>query len=154
MSPDNTALFGRIGQLMIEYLSNLVSGNVNNGLHRLFAASSLLGLSHDYPELTTWLRDNLNPTFEAEFRKAEKQCIASDSIYIGKDIGKYFKRGLNALLDPIPQEVIKNTTVMGLRGAPKEPWYLYQVGTSHPYVNRCLIISAVGFRHHVSYKTC
>src|SRR5205823_978877 len=92
----------------------------------LFAASSLLGLSHDYPEMADWLKENLEPATEKEFRVAENQCVGSNKMYQGKDIGKYFKRGLNSLLDPVPQNVVRDTAIMGLRGVPKEPWYLYQ----------------------------
>jgi hypothetical protein len=80
--------------------------------------------------MADWLKENMVPETEKEFRMAENQCIGSDSTYQGKELGKYFKRGLISLLDPIPQKVVQDTAIMGLRGVPREPWYLYQVLTS------------------------
>jgi len=84
--------------------------------------------------MAEWFKDNLEPSLEQEFRMAENQCIGSDNMYQGKDLGKYFKRGLSSLLDPIPQKIVQDTAIMGIRGVPKEPWYLYQVST-RSYVN-------------------
>jgi hypothetical protein len=77
--------------------------------------------------MAQWLEENLEPATEKEFRMAENQCMGSNNMYQGKDLGKYFKRGLESLLDPIPQKVVQDTAIMGLRGVPEEPWYLYQV---------------------------
>jgi hypothetical protein len=48
-------------------------------------------------------------------------------LYAGKDMGKYFERGMASFSDPIPSSVIQSAGVMGQRGTPKIPWYLYEV---------------------------
>lgn len=72
-----------------------------------FIPSSILGISHDYPNLTNWLNHELVPEYEAEFRKAEKTCFDGNDIYKNKDIGKYLKRGLTSLYEPMPLSVLE-----------------------------------------------
>jgi hypothetical protein len=81
-----------------------------------FIPSSILGIAHDYPNLTTWLNQELAPEHEAEFRKAEKTCFDGNEIYKNQDIGKFFKRGLNSLYEPMPLSVLE---LAGMKGISK-----------------------------------
>lgn len=69
---------------------------------------ALLGLSHDYPNMSTWIAEELIPETAAEFRKADSQCFDSNEAQFAyKDIGTYFKRGLNSIVnDPVPRSVM------------------------------------------------
>jgi hypothetical protein len=90
-------------------------------------------MSHDYANLTKWLKDNLEPKHEAEFRAAEHQCFDSNNnLYTGMDMNKFFKRNYSSmLLDAVPRSVRDSCGIMGQRGTPKAPWYLYEVKSSH-----------------------
>jgi hypothetical protein len=87
-----------------------------------------MGISHDYPDLTTWLDANLIQNLTKEFKQVERQCFGSNSMYEKKKIGSYFKRGVDSILrDAVPVSVFKNAGLMGQRGTPKIPWFLYEV---------------------------
>jgi len=89
---------------------------------------AVLGLSHDYRNLSNWLKENLVPSKEKKFRESENKCMLGSWFVGEKDIGSYFKRGLNSLLnDDVPWDVVRDSGIMGLRGTPKSPWYLYSV---------------------------
>jgi hypothetical protein len=100
---------------------------VNNKEQSSFAAPVMLGFSHDYANLSQWLDENLVPANADDFRKREKECIISEFMFASKDMGKYFKRGIESLSDPIPASVVQSAGVMGQHGTPKAPWYLYEV---------------------------
>jgi len=88
---------------------------------------AILGLSHDYANLSKWLDDNLVPSLASEFRMAEKQCFDSNEKMFGhQDLGKYFKRGYNSLFDVVPNSVWTAASSMGQRATPQIPWYLYE----------------------------
>jgi hypothetical protein len=46
-------------------------------------------------------------------------------MYNERDPGTYFKNGIKSLLDEVPQSITRAVAVMGQRGTPKMPWYLY-----------------------------
>jgi hypothetical protein len=96
-------------------------------MHRKFTPVLLLGLAHDYPAISDWLLDNLNPAKAEEFRMAERQCFMSNDMYDKQDVGQYFTRGIAALADPVVLGTVRNTTVMGHTGTPRIPWYVYHV---------------------------
>ena len=102
----------------------------------LYLASALLGISHDFKNVSEWLSENLVPSLESEFRRAESQCLNSNTFYQQQDFGKYFKRGIKSLFDPLLVEVTNNVGTMGMRGTPAMPWYVYHVRIyqSHTYV--------------------
>jgi hypothetical protein len=64
-----------------------------------------MSYAHEYANFSTWLDENLVPEYAAEFRKAGNQCFTSNDIYDKKDLGIYFKRGLQSMRDPIPASV-------------------------------------------------
>jgi hypothetical protein len=78
-----------------------------------FIPPSLLGMSHDYDNLKSWLKENLVPELEPEFRKTESQCFSSNTMYSNQSMGKYFKRGLKSLYDPVPRGVMEITGMSG-----------------------------------------
>jgi hypothetical protein len=115
----------------------------------MFTPPTILGLAHDYANLSIWLDENLIPEKAAEFRKAESQCFSSnENVFENRDMGIFFKRGFKSLVqDPIPASVMREAGeskqlnrfaltlifigVMGRRGTPKVPWYLFEVSTSN-----------------------
>ena len=44
--------------------------------YNIWGVVTFVGLSHDYPELSTWLDENLIPEFAEEFWSAENMSIA------------------------------------------------------------------------------
>jgi hypothetical protein len=100
---------------------------VDQGSLPSYSVSSMLGLSKDYKNLSDWLNLNLVPALEPQFRKAQHQCLTSNEKFDGQELGKYYKRGLKALDDAVPQTVYEWGSTMGLRATPKIPWYVYEV---------------------------
>lgn len=118
----------------------------NKGERAKLTPPALLGLSHDYPNMSTWIAQELIPETAAEFRKADSQCFDSNAkLFAFQDIGKYFKRGWKSIVeDAVPRSVMASgcrsiitlvfrsrLTVeasMGVRATPNVPWYLYEVG--------------------------
>jgi hypothetical protein len=92
------------------------------------AIPSINGLANGYPNLTQWLNENLKESKKEKFWMASKQCLLSNSIYYGEDIGNYFKRGLDSYMyDAVPNSVLDQAGTMGQIGTPTIPWYLYMV---------------------------
>jgi hypothetical protein len=124
--PNMTALSGNFYiYLKAQQLTSV--GSMNDAEHAGFGPTTLLGLSHDYANLSNWLDQNLEPSLAKEFRKAEQQCIISDTMYAGKDLHKYFKGGAKSLSESVPVSVVNSAGVMGQRATPIAPWYLYEV---------------------------
>jgi hypothetical protein len=73
----------------------------------MFGPPTLIGLSHDYKNLSNWIDDNLKPETAAEFRIPEKACFGSFYGFDNHDTGLYFKRGFESIHDPVPDSVIK-----------------------------------------------
>jgi hypothetical protein len=86
-------------------------------------------MAKDFANFTLWLKENLVPQHEAEFRMAEKQCFDSNNNqYTGMDMAKFFKKGYQSLIwDAVPKSVRDSVGIMGNRGTPTAPWYLYEV---------------------------
>ncbi|KAE9971856.1 hypothetical protein EG328_005337 [Venturia inaequalis] len=103
-------------------------GLFNKGERAKLTPPALLGLSHDYPNMSTWIAEELIPETAAEFRKADSQCFDSNEAQFAyKDIGTYFKRGLNSIVnDPVPRSVMHSGASLGVGATPKVPWYLYE----------------------------
>jgi secretory lipase len=92
------------------------------------AIPSINGLANGYPNLTQWLNENLKESKATKFWKGSKQCTLANIIFIGDQLGSYFKRGIDSFLsDPVPAFVFKHAGVVGQTGTPKIPWYLYMV---------------------------
>src|ERR1700760_1560816 len=80
---------------------------INKSFYSSFLFPNLLGLAHDYSNLSNWLNENLVEEFSHQFRRAESQCILTNfAEYADKDLGGYFKRGYESLNDPVPSSVI------------------------------------------------
>ena len=75
----------------------------------MFTPPTILGLSHDYANLSRWLDGNLIPEKAAEFRKAESQCFSSnEQLFENRDLGVFLKNGMKSLIeDPIPSSVMR-----------------------------------------------
>ncbi|KAF2398657.1 LIP-domain-containing protein [Trichodelitschia bisporula] len=99
----------------------------NKGDRASFGPPIILGMSHDYKNLSDWLKENVIPGQEAALRKADYQCFDSNEAYARTELGIYFKRTYQSLMDdPVPQSVFYWGGVQGLRAVPKVPWYLYE----------------------------
>jgi hypothetical protein len=73
----------------------------------MFGPPTLIGLSHDYANLSDWIHENLKPETAAEFLIPEKACFGSFYGFDSTNTGKYFKRGMESIHDPVPDSVIK-----------------------------------------------
>jgi hypothetical protein len=80
--------------------------NKNNRSYAIPPA--LLGIGHDYPNLTNWVNENLEPSLANEFKKTDHQCWDSNEMFTNQDIGKYFKRGWQSVFDPLPNSVVQS----------------------------------------------
>ena len=88
----------------------------------------MVGLSHDYRNLSTWLDENLDPTKAEAFWATETYCIDGNAnTYTTVDTCDYFTNGCANWDDPIPQEALRDGAVMGNKATPIAPWYLYTV---------------------------
>ncbi|KIW00233.1 uncharacterized protein PV09_08126 [Verruconis gallopava] len=88
---------------------------------------TLVGLSHDYPQLSSWLDENLIPEKAADFWLAETLSIQGIADkYTTIPTCSYFTRGCDAWSDEIPSSILYNSTTMGIHSTPKAPWYLYE----------------------------
>jgi hypothetical protein len=85
----------------------------------------MLGLSHDYKNLSQWLDDNLVPAKAAAYRMGDKRCVNGNMNFSNTDMGQYMRRGYSSIHDNVVQSVAFSTGVMGLRATPKIPWYIY-----------------------------
>jgi hypothetical protein len=74
----------------------------------MFGPPTILGLSHDYANLSKWLDDNLKPETAQEFRKPERTCFKNYYEFDNKDAGVYFKNGFKSIRDEVPNSVINN----------------------------------------------
>jgi hypothetical protein len=100
-----------------------INGSANAGL----AFGGILGLSKAFPNLTTWLQENLVPEKKAEFYSVSQSClIGTEELGKDKDIYSYFKNGRNSIMEPIPQSIIKWSGTMGIWGTPQVPLYVYK----------------------------
>jgi hypothetical protein len=98
--------------------------------------------------MTAWLKENLIPEHEAEFRRAEHQCFDSNNNqYADVDMSKYFKRGYKSMIeDEVPRSVRHWGGSMGLRGPPKAPWYLYQVSSQALMIAKAMFLLIKTYR--------
>jgi hypothetical protein len=74
----------------------------------MFGPPTLLGLAHDYPNMSKWIDDNLIPETASTFRIPEASCFVNYYGFDNKDTGVYFKRGFKSIFDPVPMSVIDN----------------------------------------------
>lgn len=94
-----------------------------------WAPPVLMGLSHDYANLSQWLDQNLVPAKADRFRATETMCLLdNDSFYANDTMSDYFVGGYASWNDSVPASVVQSAGVMGEHGTPSIPWYLYSVG--------------------------
>jgi hypothetical protein len=81
---------------------------VNNSWYTTFSPGAILGLAHEYPDFNSWLKDNLAPEYESEFRKVESQCYLSNvDSFKDLNMDKFFTRGYSrALHDEVPLTIM------------------------------------------------
>lgn len=115
-----TALGGVIGNG-----SNVVD-TINNGFFAGLAFSALYGLSKAYPNLTTWLNDNLIPSKKDQFYSIAGGCLSqASSAGANQDLYSFFTRGKAASYDPVVVSVLQIATVMG-QHIPTIPLFIYK----------------------------
>ncbi|KAE9972124.1 hypothetical protein EG328_000189 [Venturia inaequalis] len=86
----------------------------------------ILGLSHDYKNLSDYLTENLVPETAAAYRLGDQRCVDGNKNFTNTDMGKYYKKGYFASIhDPLFRSIASATGVQGLRSTPKIPWYIY-----------------------------
>lgn len=104
-----------------------VLGTINKGLFAGLGPAGILGLTHAYPDLATYVDSNLDPAKAADFKKTESICLDEDILdYALQDLFSYFTVGEAILNDPIPQAVLAATGQMGTHGTPKMPIFIYK----------------------------
>jgi hypothetical protein len=100
---------------------------INKTVFAGLIAGGILGLGSAYPELETYLEEQLIPSKAADFKKGASQCLGADIVQFGnKDMGTYFVDGIDALNNDAAQSVILATGVQGLHGTPRMPVYAYK----------------------------
>jgi hypothetical protein len=58
--------------------------------------------------MSIWLDDALKPELKDTFYKSNTQCYDSNwDIFAAKTLGQFFKKGIEALEEPIPASVIQ-----------------------------------------------
>jgi hypothetical protein len=104
----------------------------------------MLGLAHDYQNLSQWLSEHLRPDRAAQYRLGEESCISGYANFTNQDLGQYFTKGYNVVYEKTPADVMRSTGslllfqhrllaanetkgTMGERSTPTIPWYLYHV---------------------------
>ncbi|KAF2427791.1 LIP-domain-containing protein [Tothia fuscella] len=91
----------------------------------MFGPPTVMGLSHEFSNLSHWLDENLLPDKAAEFRRVENQCFRSFYDMQNIDFGGYLRGGLSAFLTGVPLSVMEHAGIQGMHGTPRIPWYLF-----------------------------
>jgi hypothetical protein len=79
----------------------------NNAPWSMMGPPTLLGLAHDYKNMSDWLDEELIPATASTFRIPETSCFYSYYRFDEKDTGVFFKNGFRAILAPVPHSVIE-----------------------------------------------
>lgn len=118
---DGIALGGLVPDFL--YLSNQIRQGIG---YFAWGPVTLVGLSHDYRNLSDWLDQNLDPNQAEAFWATETYCIDGNAnVYTTVDTCSYFTNGCTNWDDPIPQNALVDGAVMGGKATPIAPWYLY-----------------------------
>lgn len=125
-SPELKIAGAAIGGLIPNLSALLELDRYSKGERARFGPPVILGLSHDFANLSLWMNNSLVKSNEEEYRKAEHHCFDSNSLYSYQDLGKYYTKGYGALQESIPRSVIASAGTMGNRATPTIPWYLYE----------------------------
>lgn len=104
-----------------------VLSTINGGPFAGLAFSGIYGLSKAYPNLTTFVQNDLIPSKSAEFYKIANGCLsqaASGGAF--KNVYSYFKDGSRTTSQPIPKSVLAAGGQMGTHGVPQMPLFVYK----------------------------
>lgn len=105
-------------------LTNAV-GKINKGIGAGLIPSALLGLARVYPLLKTLIDEKVYPSKKSQLLQAELQCAVTNVVdYAFQDIFTYFDGGASLLDEPAAAHAFQDI-VMGTRGIPKVPTYIY-----------------------------
>jgi hypothetical protein len=104
---------------------------------------ALIGLSHDYKNMSEWLDKSLKPDKKEFFWKTATQCYDTNwEDYAGMKVGDFFIKGQDALLEELPISVFNSAcksislrirlflmvpAMMGTVGTPDVPLYIFEV---------------------------
>lgn len=92
---------------------NTISGGPFAGL----AFAGILGLSKAYPELQPFLQQKLVPSKSAKFYEIAGGCLSQiSSAGIFQNVFSYFVDGKATFNEPLPQQVLAKTAIMGTHG--------------------------------------
>jgi hypothetical protein len=69
----------------------------------------MLGLAHDYQNLSQWLSEHLRPDRAAQYRLGEESCISGYTNFTNQDLGQYFTNGYNVVYEKTPADVMRLT---------------------------------------------
>ena len=90
------------------YLANIIRQRQG---YNIWGVITFVGLSHDYPELSTWLDENLIPEYAEDFWLAETLSIQGITDHYSQIVTcDYFIRGCDAWDDEIPSTILRNAS--------------------------------------------
>lgn len=85
----------------------------------------LIGISHDYSNLSDWISANVKPEYADFLNKTNNLCITSaDLLYAFQNISTWFNADL--ITSEVPATVFSGTGIMGMRSTPTIPMYIYE----------------------------
>ncbi|KAJ5628914.1 hypothetical protein N7490_011142 [Penicillium lividum] len=100
---------------------------INNGSSAGLAFSGTYGQARAYPNMTGWLEGNLLEGRREEFFSIASGCSARLlELGDGMDLYSYFKGGEGAFEMDIPVSVFRWSGLLGLRGTPSAPMFVYK----------------------------
>ncbi|GAB1216545.1 hypothetical protein ATERTT37_005761 [Aspergillus terreus] len=100
---------------------------INNSSFTGLAFSGIYGQAKAYPNLTTWLDQNLLPEKADKFWAAANSCLSGAGDVGGnEDMYTYFKNGKESFYDPVPQSMFHYSGQMGIRDTPTVPLFVYK----------------------------
>lgn len=116
------AALGGVTPSVISVL-NTINGGADAGL----IPTGILGLTHGYPQLHTFVYEHLIPATADYFQRPLSQCLNADSSdFANQDIFSYFDLGDEVFNQPVVQAVLNETGLMGIHGTPKMPMHVYK----------------------------
>ncbi|KAL4895275.1 secretory lipase-domain-containing protein [Aspergillus ambiguus] len=100
---------------------------INNSSFAGLAFSGIYGQAKAYPNLTSWLEENLLHEKAGKFWAAANSCLSgAREIGGNENIYTYFRHAEASFLDPIPQSIFHYSGQMGIRNTPTAPLFIYK----------------------------
>lgn len=91
------------------------------------AFSGIYGESKAFPNMTTWLEENLLPETKEEYYSIANGCLAQASAAgVGKDLYSYFNGGQAAFEMEVPRSIFRWSGQLGVHGVPAAPLFIYK----------------------------